>query len=62
MTPLLMGKRARVTGAASGIGRATALELGRRGAAVALVDLSSCAELAEDGRRRAHHSDLVYVG
>ena len=48
MTEPLMGKRALVTGAASGIGRATALELGRRGADVALVDLSSCAELAEE--------------
>jgi 3-oxoacyl-[acyl-carrier protein] reductase len=43
-----MGKRALVTGAASGIGRATALELGRRGADVALVDLAPCAELAEE--------------
>ncbi len=48
MTSPLMGKRALVTGAASGIGRATALELGRRGADVALVDLTSCAELAEE--------------
>ena len=48
MTSPLMGKRALVTGAASGIGRATALELGRRGADVALVDLAPCAELAEE--------------
>ena len=48
MTSPLKGKRALVTGAASGIGRATALELGRRGADVALVDLTPCAELAEE--------------
>lgn len=48
MTSPLVGKRALVTGAASGIGRATALELGRRGADVALVDLASCDELAEE--------------
>lgn len=48
MTLPLMGKRALVTGAASGIGRATALELGRRGADVALVDLAPCADLAEE--------------
>ena len=47
MTSPLIGKRALVTGAASGIGRATALELGRRGADVALVDLAPCAALAE---------------
>lgn len=48
MTSPLGGKRALVTGAASGIGRATALELGRRGADVALVDLAPCAGLAEE--------------
>ena len=48
MTSLLAGKCALVTGAASGIGRATALELGRRGADVALVDVASCAGLAEE--------------
>jgi 3-oxoacyl-[acyl-carrier protein] reductase len=48
MTSPLKGKRALVTGAASGIGRATAQELGRRGADVALVDLAPCAGLAEE--------------
>jgi len=35
----LEGKVALVTGAARGIGRATALELTRKGAAVALLDI-----------------------
>jgi 3-oxoacyl-[acyl-carrier protein] reductase len=48
MTAPLAGKRALVTGAASGIGRATALALSRRGADVALVDLASCDELAKE--------------
>ena len=48
MTSPLDNKRALVTGAASGIGRATALELARRGADVALVDLAPCADLAEE--------------
>lgn len=47
MTLPLRGQCALVTGAASGIGRETALELARRGAHVALVDLAPCAELAE---------------
>ncbi len=44
----LDGKRALVTGAASGIGRATALELGRRGADMVLVDLTSCDAIADE--------------
>ena len=39
MTELLSGKVAIVTGAASGIGRATAIALGRAGAAVVAADL-----------------------
>ena len=51
----LQGKVAVVTGAASGIGRATAVALGHRGCAVALVDVAHDAlehlraELVEDG-------------
>ena len=48
MNAPLRGKRALVTGAASGIGRETALVLARRGADVTLVDLASCAALAEE--------------
>lgn len=40
-TTSMAGKVALVTGAASGIGRATAVELGRRGAKVACSDLNS---------------------
>src|SRR5262250_2819524 len=44
------GRVAAVTGAASGIGRATALVLGRRGTRIALCDLNAAA-LAEVAKR-----------
>jgi 3-oxoacyl-[acyl-carrier protein] reductase len=55
----LQGKVAVVTGAASGLGRATAEELSRRGAAVMLADLNAdgaeaaAAKIREDGARAA---------
>jgi NAD(P)-dependent dehydrogenase (short-subunit alcohol dehydrogenase family) len=48
------GRVAIVTGAANGIGRAIALELGKRGAQMVLVDLEEAAETAAQigGRTR----------
>lgn len=48
MTLPLHGKRALVTGAGSGIGQATAIELGRRGANLCPVGVASCDEAAEE--------------
>lgn len=48
MTLPLEGKRALVTGAGSGIGQATAIELGRRGANLSLVDVASSIEAADE--------------
>ncbi|TAL02514.1 MAG: SDR family oxidoreductase [Rhodospirillaceae bacterium] len=58
----MRNKAALVTGAASGLGRATALELGRAGAAVCLVDVND-AGLREtfDQLRAVGATGLVYV-
>src|SRR4051794_16606205 len=52
MSRLLEGRRALVTGAASGIGRATALRMAQKGARVALVDVDEkgAAEATEEIR------------
>lgn len=62
----LKGKSAIVTGAASGIGRATAIALAREGASVLLTDiddaggLETLATIAKTGRRAAYvHQDVV---
>ena len=56
----LRGKRVLVTGAASGIGRATALAFSREGAHLVLCDLDA-ASLALDALRRAASLDRSAV-
>lgn len=62
----MKGKAALVTGAASGLGRATALKLARAGAAVCLVDVDAAGleETAQqvralDARAHVHATDLA---
>src|SRR3569623_1706518 len=60
------GKRAVVTGGASGIGRATALRIAEEGAEVLIVDLDDAGgqELAEtsNGRIRFQRTDVTQAG
>lgn len=69
MSELLEGKRALVTGAASGIGRAIAERFGQEGSAVALVDADAdrlagwCAELRSRGYGVTMHlADVTQEG
>lgn len=57
----LNGKRAIVTGAASGIGAAIALRFAREGASVAIADLNGEAAEAMAGRLRADGSKAVAI-
>jgi 3alpha(or 20beta)-hydroxysteroid dehydrogenase len=54
----LTGKVAVITGAASGIGRATAERLAAAGASVVLADISDASELASDLRGRYVRTDV----
>jgi 3-oxoacyl-[acyl-carrier protein] reductase len=57
----IRGKRALVTGAASGIGRAIALELARQGANLFLIDINERELNAAAGEVRAHGVEAVAV-
>jgi NAD(P)-dependent dehydrogenase (short-subunit alcohol dehydrogenase family) len=57
----LEGKRAIVTGAASGIGRATALLLAREGAAVAVADLNDSSGQAVVRQIREEGGQAIFV-
>ena len=59
---MLNEQRVLVTGGASGIGRATARELCREGAAVLIVDKSAAGQTVVDELAGAGHAALFYQG
>lgn len=61
MAPQLIGKVALVTGAGSGIGRASAIAFARHGAKVVVVDVATEAGEATANLVRAENTDAVFV-
>lgn len=61
MEPQFRGKVALVTGAGSGIGRATALAFARHGAKVVAVDVAEAAGLETVELARAENTDALFI-